>query len=87
MEGLYLLPDLPAATELDGKNGPEGCLPPDPYSTRPPTSFYLPMGGEDLHVPTPTVWALSSTQSVHKTAESSGRFPETEWLLSHNIYR
>ena len=45
------------------------------------------MGGEDLHVPMANVWSLSSTQSDQKTAKSSGRFPEIEWLLSHNVYR
>ena len=45
------------------------------------------MGGEDLHVPVPTLRSLSSTQSVHKAAKASGGFPETEWLSPHNISR
>ena len=38
------------------------------------------MGGEDLRVPIPTLWPLSSTQSVYNAAKASGRFSETEWL-------
>ena len=52
------------ATGLDGKNGSEGCLSPDPYSSKLPTLPHFPMGGEDLHVPMPTLRPLSSTQSV-----------------------
>ena len=75
------------ATRLDGKDGSEGCLPSDPYSSRPSTPSHLPMGREDLHVSMPTLWSLSSTQSVHKTAETGGRLPEKKWLSPHNILR
>ena len=75
------------ATRLDDKDGSEGCLPSDPYSSRPSTPSHLPMGREDLHVSMPTLWSLSSTQGVHKTAETSGRLPETKWLSPHNILR
>ena len=74
------------ATRLDGKDGSEGCLPSDPYSSRPSTPHF-PMGREDLHVSMPTPWSLSSTQGVHKTAETSGRLLETKWLSPHNILR
>ena len=74
-------------TGLDDKDGSKGCLPSDPYSSRPPTPPHLPVGGEDLHVPVPTLRSLSGTQSVHKTAEASGGLPETEWFSPHNISR
>ena len=74
-------------TGLDDKDGSEGCLPSDPYSSRPPTPPHLSVGGEDLHVPVPTLRSLSGTQSVHKAAEASGGLPETEWLSPHNISR
>ena len=60
-------------TGLDGKDRPEGCLPPDPYSSKQPTPPHLPMG-EDLNVTVPTLQSLSNTQSVHKAAEASGGF-------------
>ena len=80
-------PRFLTATRLDGKDGSEGCIPSDPYSSRPSTPSHLPMGREDLHVSMPTLWSLSSTQGVHKTAETSGRLPETKWLSPHNILR
>ena len=45
------------------------------------------MGGQDLYVQMPTIWPIISTQSVHKAAEASGGFPETEWLSFDNISR
>ena len=76
-----------AATGLDDKDGSEGCLSSDPYSSRSPTPPHLSMGGEDIYVPMSSLWSLSSTQSVYKTAEAIGGFPETDWLSPHNIPR
>ena len=44
--------------------------------------MHLPMEGESIHVLMPTLRSLSSTQSVHKTAEASDEFPQTKRLLS-----
>ena len=66
------------ARELDGKNGSEGCLSPDPCSSKLPTPPQFPMRGKGLHVPMPTFWPLSSTQSVYKAAKASGGFPKTD---------
>ena len=69
-----------AATGLDGKDGSEGCLPPDSYPPRLSTPPHLQMGGDDLQIPMPALWPLSSTQSVHQIAEASGGFPEADRL-------
>ena len=40
---------------------------------------------EDLHVSMPTLWSISSTKGIYKTAEASGGLPEIKWLSPHNI--
>ena len=79
---------LPCADSgLDGKPGSEECLSPDPHPSKPPARPHFPVGEGDLHVPMPILWPLNSTQSVYKTAEASGGFPETKRLLSHDIHK
>ena len=80
MEGHYLLPDLLQPQDwmvkLDLK---------DAYLQIPiHPDHQNPLTFEDLHVSMPTIWSISSTKGVHKTAEASGGLPETKWMLPHN---
>ena len=75
------------ATRLDGENGSQGCVPPDPHPPRIPTSAHLPMGGQELYVPVSTIWPVVSTQSVHKADEASGGVLETNRLSTYNLSR
>jgi len=87
MEGLHLLPDLFATTGLDGKNGPKRCLPPEPYPPRLSTPPHIPVGRENIQIPMPALWSVSSTQSVHQSTEASGGLPEADQLSLNYISR
>ena len=73
------------STGLDGEVGPEGCLPPGPYSPGPSTPPNLPMRGKKLHAQVPTIWPVLSTKSVYQTFEASGGFLEANRMSTDNI--
>ena len=47
-----------AAKGLDGENGLERCLPPNPYPLKPSTPSPIHLGGEALQVSVPPIWCL-----------------------------
>jgi len=59
---------------LDGKDGPEGCIPPGPNSSKPPDTSNLPLGIEVLQIHLPTLRLEICTEGIHKAVETSGRF-------------
>ena len=82
-----LAPRPPTITGLDGKIGPQRCLPSSAHPSRLSTPPHLSMGGENLQVSMPTFWPISSTQGVYKAAEACSGLSKTEQLSSDHLLR
>ena len=70
---------------LDGKAGPEGCIPSGSNPPRPSATSHLPVGREMLQVHLPTIRTVICTEGIHKTNETSSRVSKAGWLPPNNI--
>jgi len=75
----------PPARQLDGQDGPEGCIPSDLNPPRPPIISDLLLGTEMLQIHLPAVRPIIFSEGIYQINEASSRFPKTGGMSPKSI--
>lgn len=70
---------------LDGENGFERSLLPNPNPLKPLTHSPIHLGGEALQVSMSPIWSLRSITNFYKTTEISGGLLKADRLRSNSV--